>query len=414
MRRMIRYEMKKVFAKKGNRIALVLLFGAMLLMLYFLIGDTYWVNEKGELEYGFGSIAMAREAKREWAGWLTEKQLARMIEENSRIKASPEWQSEDVREQDIAYSRMQGFNDVRYLIASSFGGFQDWDYTLMDRLTPEDAAQFYPNRIRNLQEWLADEQGGANGFTDREKQFLLNQYENLDTPFYYGYHDGWDNLFQWAPGMAMLTAIALGFLCAGIFADEFRLKAGAVFFSSCHGRKKAIAAKTAAGFLTATIVYWTSMLSYTALVLVIFGAEGGNCLIQSDMGGWKSFYNITFAQEYLLFLLCGWLGCLFMSALVMLASAAARSSLLAVTIPLALIFLPTFLGGLDTPLLRRILGLLPDQLLQISNIIHYFNLYELGGRVLGEIPMLMILYLPLTLLLIPVIYRSYKRHQVTV
>ena len=68
VKRMVRYEVKKVFAKRSSRIALAVLFGAMLLMLHFLISGTRWVNENGELVYGFGTIEKAREAKREWAG----------------------------------------------------------------------------------------------------------------------------------------------------------------------------------------------------------------------------------------------------------------------------------------------------------------------------------------------------------
>lgn len=392
--------------------ALLVLFFAMLLMLYFMINDTYWVNENGEEVHGISVIGMAREEKHKWAGMLTGEQIAKVIEENNRINATSENQSDNIQKQNIAYSWKQGFKDIRYLMNYSYGEFQEWSYDTADYLTPERAADFYPNRIRNLQEWLKEGGDGASAFTEKEKNFLMEQYKNLNTPLYYDYHDGWENMLQWAAGMIMITTIVLGFLCAGIFADEFRLKASAVFYSSYHGRRKAVTAKIKAGFLIVTAVYWISVLIYSAIILGIFGAEGINCPIQVTRAGWKSFYNITIGQEYLMILLGGYLGCLFMSALVMLVSAGVRSSLLAVTVPFALIFLPSFLSELKTPALNKILGLMPDQLLQIKMVLTYFNLYEIGGKVFGSIPLLMIIYLPFMLALIPAIYWSYKRHQV--
>lgn len=410
---MMYYEIKKIFVKRGNRVALAVLAFAIIVIVYSLVSQTYWVNENGEMETGFGTIRKIKEAKQEWSGSLTENQIARVIEEKNRINATPQHQSEDMRQQEIAYSWTQGFQDITYLLNYAYGDFQTWDYTVADSLTPDMASDFYPNRMKSLKKWLEEEEGGANLFTDKEKAFLMEQYENLETPFFYEYQEGWKNLFQWASGIAMITALVLGFLCAGIFADEFRQKASAIFYSSYHGRGKAIWTKVTAGLLTVTAVYWAAMLAYSAAVLGIFGIEGSNCPIQSTMVGWKSFYQITNGQEYLMILFGGYLGCLFMTGAVMLVSAAAKSSLLAVTIPFLMIILPSLLMSMNSPTLNKILGLLPDQLLQISSVVKYFNLYEIGGEIFGAVPILAAVYLLLTFILIPMMYFTYKKHQVT-
>ena len=41
-----------------------------------------------------------------------------------------------------------------------------------------------------------------------------------------------------------------GFICAGIFADDFQTKADAVFFSTKYGRTKAVKTKILAGIVT--------------------------------------------------------------------------------------------------------------------------------------------------------------------
>lgn len=101
-----------------------------------------------------------------------------------------------------------------------------------------------------------------------------------------------------------------------------------------------------------------------------------------------------------------------MSSLVMLVSAAVKSSLLAVAVPFILIFLPSFLGGVQGSVINKILGLLPDQLLQMNMALKYFNLYGFGGKIVGAVPMLIGVYLLFIIALLPAIYLSYKKQQV--
>ena len=53
---------------------------------------------------------------------------------------------------------------------------------------------------------------------------------------------------------SIILAIIVGFICAGIFADDFQTKADAVFFSAKYGRTKAVKTKIIAGMTTTTII----------------------------------------------------------------------------------------------------------------------------------------------------------------
>ena len=64
------------------------------------------------------------------------------------------------------------------------------------------------------------------------------------------------------------------------------------------------------------------------------------------------------------------------------------------------------------PLLNKILGLLPDQMLQMNQVVKFFNLYEIGGKVFCAVPILIISYSILLLLIVPVIYFIYRRKEV--
>ena len=86
--------------------------------------------------------------------------------------------------------------------------------------------------------------------------------------------------------------------------------------------------------------------------------------------------------------------------------------IIAVIVPFILIFLPSFLSGTSLPLLNKILGLLPDQMLQMNQVVKFFNLYEIGGKVFCAVPILIISYSILLLLIVPVIYFIYRRKEV--
>lgn len=404
------YEIRKVFLRKGSKIAIAFILVVIAVVLYFIIGENMYINENGDAEKGFAAILKVRELKREWSGELTEEQIRRVIEENIRISQTPEALSDDFQQNDIAFSQKQGFGDIRNLLNYSYGGFNDYNYYLADSLSPDDAPYFYSNRIKNLENWL--ETDAKDQFSTEEKEYLISNYEKLKTPLYYEYQDGWKSLFQYSPTIIMILTMVLGFLCAGIFSGEFHQKASAVFYSSYYGRNRAIWAKVKAGFIIITGIYWAVIFLYTGLVLGILGADGAKCPIQSTMTGWKSIYNITNSQEYLLIVLGGYLGCLFMLVLCMLVSAKTNSSVVAVTVPFVFIFLPSFLSGTNIALLNKTLGLLPDQLLQMNQVVKYFNVYQIDSKVFRAAPVLIILYSILTMLAIPMVYRVYRKKEV--
>ena len=208
----------------------------------------------------------------------------------------------------------------------------------------------------------------------------------------------------------MLMVLITAFPLSGIYSDEFQLKADSIFFSARYGRNKAVTAKIKAGFLLITSVYWIVIAVYSGIVLAIVGTGGANCAIQSGFANWKSFYNITYLQDYLLTVLGGYLGSLFILFLSMLVSSKTRSKALAVTVPFLLLFLPSFLS--EVSVLSDVLGLLPDQLLQLCTTIKTFYLYQIGTKVVGAVPILLTLYLVLFCILLPVLYQVYRKMEV--
>ncbi len=409
MMRMTRFELKKIFLKPVNKIVFIILAISLCVVSYFAIGDVDYVDENGEKSTGIAAASALQGKKNEWAGYITDDILRKVLEENEHIINSEEYLSTDMIEKEKAYSKKQGFSDIREMINQAFGGFQDYNYYRADSVTQEEIRSFYDRRTDNLIEWLNSEEQESR-YSEQEKQFLISQYGKLETPFYYEYADGWAALLEYAPSIIMLAVLITVFLVSGIFSDEIQLKADSIFFSARLGRDKAITAKIKAGFIVVTSVYWIMILLYSGIVLAVLGIGGAGCSIQNGFANWKSFYNITYLQDYLLTVLGGYLGNLFILFLSMLASAKTHSKALAVTIPFIILFIPSFLNGISV--LSEVLGLLPDQLLQVCTAIKTFNLYQVGTKVVGAVPIIFVMYSILFCILLPVLYQVYRKTEI--
>lgn len=406
---MVRFELKKVLSRTGGKIAILLLLALVLLECSFAFDATY-VTPEGISTHGIAAVRPLRAEQKKWAGMLDEQRIAQVIGELNRIESLPEAKSNDYTAGEITYSRKQGISAIRDLLNNSFAtGFRDYDYYIADGLKPEQAKEFYPNRIRLLKAWLAGE--AKNQFSNEEKRFLTASYEALETPMYYDYNRGWSQLLYVIDPLNTTIPIILCFLVAGIFSGEFSTKADAVFFSTRYGRNRAVSAKLKAGLLLTVLLYLAAALLFSAAVLLVMGADGANCPIQATCSGWKSVYRLKLWQAWLLSLLGGCIGSLFLACVTMLISAATRSTVIAVVVPFTAAFLPSFLSQTNVAWLDKLLSLLPMNLTSMWTTLRTFALYRIGGRTVPSAPVLLAVYGVLCVCLPPVIYRVYRKTQ---
>lgn len=406
---MVSYEIKKVFSKPGGKIAVVLLFLTTAIASAFAITSVSFVDADGHSSSGFKAAGNLRSKKNAWTGYLSDEVFAEVIRQNAAVEATPEAQSNDPRETNKAYAMKQGFSDIRDIINSALSSFREYNYYRIDEVSPEVGAEIYERRIVNLQNWLASDEV-KDRYSDKQKDFFLSSYRQLETPLYYEDADGWNALLDYSQTIIMLTMLILSFLVCGIFSGEHQQKSDAVFFSSAEGRKKGVRAKLYAGFLMVSVTYWALMIVYTLTVLFVLGFGGWNTMIQTTLYGWKSLYHITFFEDYLLTVFGGYIGTMFMLTAEMLLTVITKSAVLAVSLPFALLFIPSFVGNISA--LSGLIGLFPDQLLQIGVAVRLFNAYEIGRGVIGAVPILFSVYTVLLILMIPVIYALYRKTEV--
>ena len=406
---MILFEIKKILSRRGSKVGILVLLITLAVSCYFAVVYTTYVDEEGNEHTGIAAVNNLREEKEKWSGVITEDYLKEIIRKNNEINAVYPYDPGDPVKSDIGYSMSQGFNDIKTIINCAFGEFRSYNYLRVDSITEDEVGKLYENRIRNVKAWLSSDEA-VDQYSEAEKEYIIDSYETLETPFYYESNDGWRSAIEYVVTIIMMTMLVLSFFVSGIFSGEFQWKADSIFFSTKYGRNKGTLSKIAAGLIVVTVAYWTMILLYSLIVFSVYGTSGANCLIQTSLAGWKSLYHMTFLQEYLLIIVGGYVGVLFILLLSMLVSAKTHATIVAVTIPFIMIFIQSFLGGFSN--LTDVLGLLPDQLLQMNMATNTFVLYEIGGRVLPSVPILMTVYPTLCIALLPIMYRVYNKTEI--
>lgn len=402
---MFRFEIKKVFFKPKNKLAVILLLIALVITSILTINRVEYVDENGDHSVGIAASRNLREAKNKWAGYLTEDILRKVLEENRTINNSKEALSDEIVEQDKAYAKKQGIEGILDVINSAFSEFRDYNPYAADHVLDNEVGEIYERRISTLKNWLDT---GEEAFTKEEKDFLIQNYENLKTPFYYEYIDGWSALLQNISTFILILALVIGFLVSGIFSDEFQTKADSIFFSTRLGRNKGVLSKMGVGFMITSVFYLFFVLLYTGIVLLVLGTDGANCPIQLDL--WRSVYNITILQAYLLIVLGGYVGTLFASTLAMLISAITHSTTTAIIVPFVVLCAFPFLSRIIT--LPQLCSFFPDQLLEIYIDIKESGLINLGGKVTTIASFIIPLYAIICLILQPVLYKIYRKAEI--
>lgn len=402
---MVRFELKKVFSKSKNRLAIVALALILIVVSMLTINRVNYTTPAGDQESGFAAARELRTERNQWRGPLTPQVFQKIVQQNHEINQSAESQSEDIQEQNKAFAKKQGFLQIADVINSAFSDWRDYNYYAIDGVTADEATTVYQRRISNLENWLAT---GEEQFTSKEEKYLVNQYRALKTPFHYEYFDGWSALLQNISTFILLLALVVGFLVSGIFSDEHSSKADAIFYSSQYGRDKAVLAKISAG-LTIIVSVFTVMIGlYTGIVLFVLGADGAISPIQLDM--WRSTFNITFGQAYLLIVVSAFVGTLFASFLAMLVSAVSRSTPTAIIVPFFVLSTFPFLSRIIT--LPQVSSFFPDQLLDVYVTIKEFDLVEIAGQVFNTVSIIIPFYTVICMIMLPVLYQSYRKAEV--
>ena len=394
---MFKLELKRIFSKKIN----LLVIGAVLLLAIvfsgFAVSSTRYVDESGNVSESISSARKLDASKNQWRGTLTEATLVKVIQQNKDV-----FQQYSENEINARYGTLlQPMDDIRDFMISVLTPDSDYDTGVLQQMTTEEARDFYGIYHDNMEKMAAEY-----GKTPAQKAFLQKQYSKIRLPLTYESFSPWSTMIMYAETFGIILAIAVGFLCAGIFADDFQLRADAVFFSEKYGRTKATRTKLLAGFAVTTAVYWAGIFLMSVICFGIMGVSGAHTPYQVEQA--YSIYAMTYGQYYLLTVVCGYIASLLAASLSMLVAAKMHTISVAICVPFFLYCVLPFIGRALSQY-STFFNLIPTMLTNVEAAAKVPLVYGIGHFVCRQIPLVMVVYTVIALLLIPMIYRSFSR-----
>lgn len=395
---MMKYELKKLFNKKINRIILSTMIFLAIVISYLAVGSMRYRDAEGELHTGVTAGRRLIDDKNQWRGEISSDKIKEIVKNRRELaKMYPDGIP------NTEYGKfVQSYDDIISFVIYVLTPDSGYDQSILYQLSDGQIDSLYETYSANFEMMLH-----TYGKTSVQQEFLRKQYAEIEMPLYYAAKDSWDTMAMYAQTYAIILAIVIGFLASGIFADEFRTKAEMVFFSTKYGRSKATKNKVLAGILMTTIVYWMGMGILSIISFGIMGTSGFMTPYQIDQP--YSIYVMTYGQYYLLLLACGYIASLLSAAITMLVTVKMHSANLAICIPFFLYCMMPFIGR-AVPALATVFDVMPCVFMNIIEYVKVPTVFQIGFVVIRQVPLVMFVYGMLAIILLPFVYRGYCRY----
>lgn len=394
---MLKYELKRIFAKRINRVLIIIGFLLAVILSFLAATSNRFVTTQGHLETGIWATRKVVADKNRNKGIMTPQRISKLIAQDQRTFR--EYKDKDNSDK-VYGTSMQQYLDVEQLVSYILTGNEDYNPSVYLDVNPKKLLNIYKIRVAKIQKLIKQ-----NGKTKEQRKYLRMQYDKISTPYRYEAPDSWDTLQLYVVTYSIILAVLMGVLASGIFAEEITLKADGIFFSTKYGRSKAIKSKIITGLITSTVIYWMGMCLFTVISLGLMGTSGSHTSI--SMMNSYTIYNFTYGQVFYIMMFAGYIANLLATMISMLVSAIMGSPNIAICIPFFLFCIMPFVGRIGGS--KGIFLLTPDQLNNFQEIIKDNHIYQIGGFVANQITLIFMVYVVINLIMIPIIYSVYKR-----
>lgn len=379
---MIRLEIKKVFNKRKNRVLILLALFFSIIFSVFAIYSFRFVDVNDDIITGISSARLLIEEKNKWKGEITPDTISKII----KSYKDGDWQST----YDIIFTTSKILKgDLR----------EEFEGNEISKATSDEIDSFYEIYRKNL-----DLESKDNADTLEKVDFLRTQYQKIKIPFYYEAADSWDTMFLYVTTYSLVLIIITSLITGGIFSEEFNYNTYIVFFSTKYGKNKCIRSKICAGIIVTSLIYIINISLLSIICFSVMGTSGSLTLYQLYRP--FSIYVVNFRQMYLIIVLSGFIAYLLSSSISMLIAAITKSSSIAICLPFILFFVSPFIGR-ALPF-KTFFSLTPDQLTNVMNSVRIPYVYQIGKIVFKQIPFIFVLYVCISILILPLIYIKYK------
>ena len=406
---LVKYEFLKILRKKSTLIVMAV----SLILTGFLFGlpiiqyQTY--NQDGVIK-GTEGIAYEKEQYADLSVPLSEEYIAETIREVQELFVNPDNIGYDGNEQfligDAYWNGVAPREKLLNLIANAYSKPNEiLGYNNLPNLDIKDGAFFYQTMEGKIQTLLNNP---SRKLSDEQKEFWDSMAGKVDTPLQYGYYEGWEVIIS-SFELLMFALLAVCIVVAPVFSGEYQAGTDAVILSAKYGKTKLTTAKIAASLLFGTAAFILHIVVACGLPLAAFGADGWNLPLQ--IANTTIPYPLTFLQAVLINIGIIYLVLLAMVGLTLLLSAQMKSPYLVLIILVPILFIPMFLTPNGTTGAYNLtLFLLPYRatMPEFSKCISY----QFGSLVLDTLTIRAILYVFLTVIMLPLARLGFKKHQV--
>lgn len=417
MKKLVHFELLKVYKKKYFLCAAVLMMLALIVFPCLTINENNWIMEDGTEITGMAAIHAKRDSLNNASGSLDTEKLQSVIADYQRAYGNPDsFVGEDGTVtsyiNNVAYAKyIQPDNDIKFLIDMAFSSEgESYDYYVMGSLALSEAENFYRRRLDKVDEYLNMDYSYGN-YSESDKAYFRSRNENISTPFYYAYNSGWNKLLGVSHISLMVIALVVCITLAPVFSSEYQTGADAILLSAKYGRNKLIAAKMTASFMLTSLIYGLGISVLTAVTLLIYGGSGWNCSLQ--VLNFLAPTDTNLLQTYLYVLLAGYFMCLFMQGVTLLLSAKMASPFAVIICTLVFYFVPSFLPySRSSRTYNNMLNLLPAKMAAGYTALTKYEVFHIWKMEISYPVMLILTALAVAVIALPFAGKAFHDHQV--
>lgn len=393
---LVKFEYKKILQKRSIIITLLLgICFTAFTCVASLIGYEYIEGVPYQSKYE--SLKKDREAERSLAGReINRDLLSEVIEAYSRIPITGGRYTDTYDYQQYA----RKYNEI-YSIMRRIYNLRDIEDLAL--VSEEDLEDFYLVRQR-----LVEKNIDSTTMSSEEKAGSINLSRKVKTPFIYSYTGGYYRFFS----QMYLTALIICFICsiciAPIFAGEHTENMDSLILSSKYGKNKIISAKLFTGLSFTVILSIILTIVSFITVMAFFGWDGSSAPIQLYVP--LSIAPLTMGQVALLYSILILFANILSSTLTMFISAKLKSPFLVMVIMTVITVLPGFMNASkDILWIYHLSNLIPVKMFELNNIVDLFSI-KLIGLTLKPYELIISFSIVATIILMPLVYRSFKNH----
>ena len=406
---LVKYEFLKILRKKSTLIVMAV----SLILTGFLFGlpimqfQTY--NQDGVIK-GADGIAYEKGQYADLSVPLSEEYVAETIREVQGLFENPDNIGYDGNEQfligDAYWNGVAPREKLLNLIANTYSKPNEiLGYNNLPDLDINGGASFYQTMERKIQNLLNNP---SRKLSNEQKEYWGSMAEKVDTPLQYGYYEGWEVIIS-SFELLMFALLAICIVVAPVFSGEYQEGTDAVILSAKYGKTKLTTAKIAASLLFGTAAFILHVVVACGLPLAAFGADGWNLPLQ--IANTAIPYPLTFLQAVLINIGIIYLVLLAMVGLTLLLSAQMKSPYLVLIILVPILFIPMFLTPNGTTGTYNLTLFLLPYRVAMPEFSKYIS-YQFGSLVLDTLTIRAILYVFLTVIMLPLARLGFKNHQV--